>query len=43
MPSCSISKPSCLRIADAVVAVSGGRMQIEQTFRDVKNPRWDWG
>ncbi len=29
--------------AKAVVAIYGGRMQIEQTFRDVKNPRWGLG
>jgi hypothetical protein len=26
--------------AEKVVAQYGGRMQIEQTFRDLKNPRW---
>lgn len=26
--------------ASEVVALYGGRMQIEQTFRDLKNPRW---
>jgi len=26
--------------AKAIVAIYAGRMQIEQTFRDVKNPRW---
>lgn len=29
--------------AQAVVAIYAGRMQIEQTFRDVKNPRWGLG
>lgn len=31
------------RDADAIVAIYGGRMQIEQTFRDIKNPRWGLG
>lgn len=29
--------------ARAIVAIYAGRMQIEQTFRDVKNPRWGLG
>ncbi len=29
--------------AKAIVAIYSGRMQIEQTFRDVKNPRWGLG
>jgi hypothetical protein len=29
--------------AEEVVAIYGGRMQIEQAFRDVKNPRWGLG
>jgi hypothetical protein len=29
--------------ATQVVALYGGRMQIEQTFRDLKNPRWGLG
>lgn len=29
--------------AKQVVAIYSGRMQIEQTFRDVKNPRWGLG
>lgn len=29
--------------APAIVALYAGRMQIEQTFRDVKNPRWGLG
>lgn len=29
--------------AKAIVAIYAGRMQIEQTFRDVKNPRWGLG
>ena len=29
--------------AKAVVAIYSGRMQIEQTFRDVKNSRWGLG
>jgi hypothetical protein len=29
--------------AAAVVAIYSGRMQIEQTFRDIKNPRWGLG
>jgi len=29
--------------AKEVVAIYAGRMQIEQTFRDVKNPRWGLG
>ena len=29
--------------AAQVVALYGGRMQIEQTFRDLKNPRWGLG
>ena len=29
--------------AAQVVAIYGGRMQIEQTFRDTKNPRWGLG
>ena len=29
--------------ARKVVAIYSGRMQIEQTFRDVKNPRWGLG
>jgi hypothetical protein len=35
--------PRLTMSADAVVAVYGGRMQIEQTFRDIKNPRWGLG
>ncbi len=29
--------------ARAIVSIYAGRMQIEQTFRDVKNPRWGLG
>jgi hypothetical protein len=29
--------------AKAIMAIYAGRMQIEQTFRDVKNPRWGLG
>jgi len=29
--------------AQAIVTIYAGRMQIEQTFRDIKNPRWGLG
>ena len=29
--------------AKAVVTIYSGRMQIEQTFRDIKNHRWGLG
>jgi hypothetical protein len=38
-----IVSPRLTMSAAAVVAVYSGRMQIEQTFRDVKNPRWGLG
>lgn len=38
-----IVSPRLTMSADAVVAVYSGRMQIEQTFCDIKNPRWGLG
>lgn len=38
-----IVSPRLTMSADAVVAIYSGRMQIEQTFRDIKNPRWGLG
>lgn len=38
-----IVSPRLTMSANAVVAVYSGRMQIEQTFRDIKNPRWGLG
>jgi hypothetical protein len=36
----AVSPQLAVLSATQVVAIYAGRMQIEQTFRDVKNPRW---
>jgi hypothetical protein len=38
-----VVSPRLAMSAAAVVAIYSGRMQIEQTFRDIKNPRWGLG
>lgn len=39
----AVSPQLSMLSAKAVVAIYAGRMQIEQTFRDTKNPRWGMG
>lgn len=39
----TVSLNLCGLSADAIVNLYGRRMQIEQTFRDIKNPQWGMG